>query len=61
MVLGESSMLLRNAGRGAYSGVGNTTYAGKSLSFHTVAAPGLQRRARKIWLASVSHVCYSLS
>lgn len=40
-----NTLFLRNAGRGAYSGVGNTIHAGKSLSFNTLSPDWAQQNS----------------
>lgn len=42
-------LLIRNAGRGAYSGVGNTTHAGKSLSFNVLSPDWAQENSIPHW------------
>ena len=42
-------LLIRNAGRGAYSGVGNTIHAGKSLSFNVLSPSWAQENSVPHW------------
>jgi hypothetical protein len=42
-------LLLRNAGRGAYSGVGNTIHAGRSLSFNVLSPDWAQENSIPHW------------
>lgn len=42
-------LLIRNAGRGAYSGVGNTIHAGKSLSFNVLSPDWAQENSVPHW------------
>ncbi len=42
-------LLLQNAGRGAYSGVGNTVHAGKSLSFNVLSPDWAQENSIPHW------------
>ncbi|TWT61742.1 heparinase II/III family protein [Rubinisphaera italica] len=42
-------LLLQNAGRGAYSGVGNTIHAGKSLSFNVLSPDWAQENSIPHW------------
>lgn len=42
-------LLIRNVGRGAYSGVGNTVHAGKSLSFNVLSPSWAQENSIPHW------------
>ncbi|MEZ6067151.1 MAG: heparinase II/III family protein [Planctomycetaceae bacterium] len=42
-------LLIRNAGRGGYSGVGNTKHAGRSLSFNTLSPDWAQENSIPQW------------
>ncbi len=42
-------LLIRNAGRGSYSGVGNTKHAGRSLSFNTLSPDWAQENSIPHW------------
>ena len=42
-------LLIRNAGRGSYSGVGNTIHAGKSLSFNVLSPDWAQENSIPHW------------
>ena len=42
-------LLIRNAGRGSYSGVGNTVHAGRSLSFNTLSPDWAQENSIPHW------------
>ncbi len=42
-------LLIRNAGRGSYSGVGNTKHAGQSLSFNTLSPDWAQENSIPHW------------
>lgn len=42
-------LLIRDAGRGAYSGVGNTVHAGRSLSFNTLSPDWAQENSIPHW------------
>ncbi|MAS93914.1 MAG: hypothetical protein CMO55_12035 [Verrucomicrobiales bacterium] len=42
-------LLIRNAGRGSYSGVGNTKHAGRSLSFNTLSPDWAQENSIPQW------------
>lgn len=42
-------LLIRNAGRGAYSGVGNTIHAGRSLSFNVLSPSWAQENSVPHW------------
>ena len=42
-------LLIRNAGRGSYSGVGNTVHAGRSLSFNTLSPDWAQENSIPQW------------
>jgi len=44
-----SHLLIRNAGRGSYSGVGNTKHAGRSLSFNTLSPDWAQENSIPQW------------
>ncbi|MEM6468377.1 MAG: heparinase II/III family protein [Planctomycetota bacterium] len=44
-----NQLLIRNAGRGSYSGVGNTVHAGKSLSFNTLSPDWAQENSIPHW------------
>lgn len=42
-------LLIRNAGRGSYSGIGNTKHAGRSLSFNTLSPDWAQENSISQW------------
>lgn len=42
-------LLIRNAGRGSYSGIGNTKHAGRSLSFNTLSPDWAQENSIPHW------------
>jgi hypothetical protein len=42
-------LLIRNAGRGSYSGIGNTKHAGQSLSFNTLSPDWAQENSIPQW------------
>lgn len=42
-------VLIRNAGRGSYSGIGNTKHAGRSLSFNTLSPDWAQENSIPQW------------
>jgi len=42
-------LLIRNAGRGSYSGIGNTKHAGRSLSFNTLSPDWAQENSIPQW------------
>ncbi len=44
-----NNLLIRNAGRGSYSGVGNTKHAGRSLSFNTLSPDWAQENSIPHW------------
>lgn len=44
-----SHLLIRNAGHGSYSGVGNTKHAGQSLSFNTLSPDWAQENSIPQW------------
>lgn len=46
-------VLIRNAGRGSYSGIGNTKHAGRSLSFNTLSPDWAQENSIPQWKADM--------
>ncbi|MEZ6039977.1 MAG: heparinase II/III family protein [Planctomycetaceae bacterium] len=44
-----NQVLIRNAGRGSYSGIGNTKHAGRSLSFNTLSPDWAQENSIPHW------------
>ncbi len=44
-----SHLLIRDAGRGSYSGIGNTVHAGRSLSFNTLSPDWAQENSIPHW------------
>lgn len=46
-------LLIRNAGRGSYSGIGNTKHAGRSLSFNTLSPDWAQENSIPYWKAEM--------
>lgn len=46
-------LLIRNAGRGSYSGIGNTKHAGRSLSFNTLSPDWAQENSIPHWKAEM--------